>query len=216
MTVDSTRTFYDDNAEEYFIKTYNIDLTHQYERFLNYLIPSGHIMDLGCGSGRDSNYFIQHNYYVDALDSSKKLCELVNKRLGIEPINCRIQDWNPDKKYDGIWACASLLHFNTAEFEMFLERLPSYLNVYGVLFASVKSGIPTGFSDDGRFYQNYSEDSIKNTINKYSALRLKELWFSNDSLERDSFRWMNLIIMNIPPEGGKIHERSLPNNIKRK
>lgn len=189
--------FYESNAEEYFNKTYNANLLYEYKRFLNYVIPSGHIMDLGCGSGRDSQYFLQHNYIVDALDSSKKLCELVNKKLGIKPINSRIQDWKPDKGYDGIWACASLLHLKTDEFETFLTSLPIYLNIHGVLFASVKSGIQTGFSEDGRFFQNYSEDSIKDIINKNQGLTLKELWYSQDSLDRDGFRWMNFIAMRI-------------------
>ena len=139
MLEDSTRRYYEDNAEDYINKTSNADLSRQYQRFLKYLPPSGHIMDLGCGSGRDIHYFLQQNYLVDALDSSRKFCEFVNKKLGIEAINCKIQDWKTDKKYDGVWACASLLHLDAREFNSFLENLPMYLKPNGVLFASVKT-----------------------------------------------------------------------------
>ncbi|NLJ95620.1 MAG: class I SAM-dependent methyltransferase [Clostridiales bacterium] len=197
--MDSTRMFYESNAEEYFNKTYNANMLYEYDRFLNYVAPTGHVMDLGCGSGRDSLFFLQHNYIVDALDSSKKLCELVNKKIGIKPLNCRIQDWKPNIRYDGIWACASLLHLKSDEFETFIRNLQIYLNIHGVLFASVKNGIPTGVCDDGRYYQNYTEASIKNIIDKNPALSLKELWYSQDSFDRDDFRWMNFIVMKVYP-----------------
>ena len=195
MLEDSTRRYYEDNAEDYINKTSNADLSRQYQRFLKYLPPSGHIMDLGCGSGRDIHYFLQQNYLVDALDSSRKFCEFVNKKLGIEAINCKIQDWKTDKKYDGVWACASLLHLDAREFNSFLENLPMYLKPNGVLFASVKNGIKTGLSNDGRFYENYSEDFIRKTVKKIPGLSLQELWFSKDTLERNNFRWMNFIIL---------------------
>ncbi len=197
MLEDSTSRYYEDNALTYIETTSKADLSYEYKLFLKYLPPSSHIMDLGCGSGRDSHYFLEHNYQVDALDSSKKFCQLVREKLAIRTINSRIQDWIPDVRYDGIWACASLLHLDPIDFDKFLQDLPLYLKANGALFASVKNGIQTGMSSDGRFYQNYSEEFIIETIKKYPGLSLQELWFSKDTLGRDDFRWMNFIILRV-------------------
>ena len=55
---DRTIKFYDQYAEEFFKATVNADVSGLYERFLQYIPEEGHILDLGCGSGRDSKNFI--------------------------------------------------------------------------------------------------------------------------------------------------------------
>ena len=63
-----TDRYYNTNAKIYFESTIAADVSPLREKFL-YLIPEGgHILDLGCGSGRDSKAFRDMGYHVSAID----------------------------------------------------------------------------------------------------------------------------------------------------
>jgi 2-polyprenyl-3-methyl-5-hydroxy-6-metoxy-1,4-benzoquinol methylase len=50
--------FYNNNAQPFFDSTKDVDMSHVLSRFIAYLKPGAHILDAGCGSGRDSKTFI--------------------------------------------------------------------------------------------------------------------------------------------------------------
>ena len=50
--------FYQNNADEFFTGTINVDMTNIYQRFTKNIQPNATILDAGCGSGRDSKAFI--------------------------------------------------------------------------------------------------------------------------------------------------------------
>ncbi|MGL4737417.1 MAG: SAM-dependent methyltransferase, partial [Cellulosilyticaceae bacterium] len=52
-----TLDFYNKNAKEYAATTLNGDVAEIREKFLQYVPQGGKILDLGCGSGRDSLAF---------------------------------------------------------------------------------------------------------------------------------------------------------------
>ena len=64
--------YYDDNAESFFESTVNADMSRQYQAFLREVPKEGRILDFGCGTGRDSRYFLQQGYKVTAIDGSQK------------------------------------------------------------------------------------------------------------------------------------------------
>ena len=105
-----TLNFYNQRARQYFFQTINAKMTEQYERFLPLIPKEGCILDLGCGSGRDSYYFKQKGYKIVAVDGSKELAKHASDLLGQPVLNQMFHEINFNNQFDGIWACASLLH----------------------------------------------------------------------------------------------------------
>ena len=69
--------YYDENAVEFANQTVSIDMHDLYELFLNQLPKRStqSVLDVGCGSGRDTKYFAKQGYDVTAIDASAELIE---------------------------------------------------------------------------------------------------------------------------------------------
>ena len=79
MQRDGTLGYYDDHAEEFYKGTVNVAFAAMQERFLEKLEKGAYILDFGCGSGRDTKYFLERGYRVEAADGSERLCELAEE-----------------------------------------------------------------------------------------------------------------------------------------
>jgi mutator protein MutT len=115
-----TAEFYFNNAKAYYDDTFANDVNHVCDRFLSALhMPSKspsqkpllsasagkqHILDLGCGAGRDSKVFIDAGFTVTALEASKELAVLAEEHIGQPVLNMRYQQLQVKNTYDGIWA----------------------------------------------------------------------------------------------------------------
>lgn len=185
--------YYESNAERYAAETFSADMSEQYQRFLPLLKKGGKILDVGSGSGRDACYFQKHGYQVTALEPSKNLCREIQKVFSGEIICSDIQNYQPLELYDGIWACASLLHLQEKEVLQFFERIDRYLDDDGTVYISGKNGIQTGEAKDGRFFLEFSEQLIDKILTVNKQLRLEQLWYTEDASGRRGFRWMNVI-----------------------
>lgn len=193
--MNSTIDYYDRNADEYFARTAMVTFDEIYSRFLKNIPEGGRIMDLGCGSGRDVKWFCDHGYKAYGLDASEELVKKVSNTLGIMISTGLIEDWVTTEPFDGIWCCASLMHLNDNALEQFFGNLTYNLKQGGFLFMSVKSGIQTGFDEQGRYLRNFTEEDVHEIINRHGELEVRELWYTEDKLARNSFRWMNVIII---------------------
>ena len=185
--------YYESNAERYAAETFSADMSEQYQRFLPLLKKGAKILDVGSGSGRDACYFQKHGYQVTALEPSKNLCREIRKVFSGEIVCSEIQNYQPMERYDGIWACASLLHLQEKEVLHFFEKMDLYLNDDGGVYISGKNGIPTGEVEDGRFFLEFSDQLIDKILTVNKQLRLEQLWYTEDASGRRGFRWMNVI-----------------------
>ena len=186
--------YYESNAEHYAAETFSADMSEQYQRFLPLLKKGAKILDVGSGSGRDACYFQKHGYQVTALEPSKNLCKEIRKVFSGEIICSDIQNYRPKERYDGIWACASLIHLQEEEILRFFEKIDLYLNDIGVVYVSGKNGIPTGEVEDGRFFLEFTEQLVEKILTVNEQLKLEQLWYTEDVSGRRGFRWMNVVL----------------------
>lgn len=189
----STIDYYNTHAEEYYQSTVTADLDAARKKFAEYLKPEARIIDVGCGSGRDVVAFRDMGFNAEGIDASEALVRLATEKLGITANVADMSDWIADEAYDGIWCCASLMHLNEEDYERFFSNLKYNLRTGGALYISVKTGIETGTDAAGRYLRNFNEEDIRDLINKAAGLRLSELWYTDDTLSRRDFRWLNVI-----------------------
>ena len=193
--MNKTIEYYNNNANEYFDSTSQVNLEEMYDKFLSYIPVGGSIMDLGCGSGRDVKWFRDHGYDAYGLDASEKLVSIACKKLQI-PIELGIiEERIAEEPVDGIWCCASIMHLEDEGVDQFFSNLKYNLKPGGILFMSVKSGIETGTDRYGRYLRNFKESDIHELLARHQELELRELWYTEDKLTRDSFRWLNALIL---------------------
>lgn len=192
--INTTIEFYNRNALQYFENTVGVDMSAICERFLQYIVSGGRIIDIGAGSGRDIKYFKDRGYSVEGIDASDEMCRLASEYTGVEVKCKRIQDWKPQNVYDGIWANASLLHLNCDEIKEFICRASDYLVPNGVLYISLKNGARTGLDRDGRFFTDMSEEEVQQIVAKSTAFFVVENWETMDGMSRNEFRWLNFIL----------------------
>lgn len=81
--MNSTLSYYNTNASSFSEGTINVDFSATQDKFLGYLTPGSKLLDFGCGSGRDTKYFLAQGFAVDATDGSEELCKLASEFTGI-------------------------------------------------------------------------------------------------------------------------------------
>ena len=148
-----TIDYYNSQTNQFIQSTLHVDMETLYQPFLESLPSKAYILDLGCGSGRDTLAFKTKGYQVDALDYSE---ELVKKAIILTGIKVKYQsfyDLNEVEHYDGIWACASLLHCDRGALPDVLKRIYRALHINGVCYMSFKYG-NTDREKDGRKFDD--------------------------------------------------------------
>lgn len=192
-----TIEYYNTHADRYSEVTRNADMSDIYKRFEEHLKPGSRILDLGCGSGRDSKYFLDKGYKVVSLDASEAMCRKTQELTGKAAVHMRIEDMNYENEFDAVWACASLLHVAKSDMHKILEKAMKALRVGGVLYASWKYGKSERTRDDGRTFANYTEARVCDMVALVSGASLEDVWTSQDvRLDRigQGHLWVNVLV----------------------
>ena len=189
----ATLAYYERCAEEYVAQTRHADMRALHEAFLARVAPGGRILDLGCGSGRDSKAFLARGYEVVAVDGAPALCARAAAYLGQEVVCARFEDYEPDGTFDGIWACASLLHLTALEIVQVLRRLAPHLSREGCFYASFKYGSFSG-ERNGRYFTDLTEDGLRALLAQVPELHLAATSLTQDTRHR-SQPWLNAYLV---------------------
>lgn len=192
--------YYNKYANIYFESTVELDMGETLERFVGMLPEAGEILDLGCGSGRDSLEFIERGFDVTAVDGSSELCSLASIHIGQDVLHMQFDELDFQEVFDGIWACASLLHTSPEELEVVLGKVIDGLKPGGILYMSFKHGEFTGFRN-GRYFNNYKTKAMKEVISKFSDIDLVDLWKTSDIRnEKQNEEWLNVLVRKVREE----------------
>ena len=190
----NTLDYYNKNSEEYFNSTLSVDMTNTYKAFLKLVPKGGKILDLGCGSGRDSMNFMKLGYEVTAVDGSKELAKKASALLGNEVIVSTFEELELKEKFHGIWACASLLHIKREDLKTVLNNLYNNLEDNGVFYMSFKYGEKEYVDDKNRYFNCFTDESIIGFINENTKFNILGLYITEDKLGRvNEVKWVNLI-----------------------
>lgn len=187
-----TIDYYNKHAEEFTASTFEVDMESLYQPFLVELPEGARILDVGCGPGRDTLAFKNKGYQVDAIDYSE---ELVKKATQLTGIPVRLQSFyeiDADQAYDGIWACASLLHCERTRLKEVIGKLLSALKPNGMLYMSFKYGNGDR-QKDGRQFTDLDEVQAKALLGQFDRVQQIQQWITIDQRPERQEKWLNLI-----------------------
>ena len=192
-----TLEYYNRNAINFVHGTVDVDFREMQDEFLSRVKPAGIILDLGCGSGRDSKYFLNQGYEVVAVDGSEEICKIASEYTGLCVIHSTFQHYRPDKKFDGIWACASLLHLSFDEVVEVMNRLSLCLNKGGCFYVSFKYG---EFSDmrHGRYFTDMTKETFAQLLANVEGLKIELQKITSDvRADRVDEKWLNIYMKKV-------------------
>lgn len=197
MKYNNTLDYYDNYADEFYKNTVNVEFATTQEHFLAKLKNGSNILDFGCGSGRDTRFFLEEGYSVEAVDGSKELCKLACKYTGIEVKNMLFEELSEVEKYDGIWACSSILHLPLGELADVMKKMAIALKEDGIIYTSFKYGNFEG-ERNGRYFTDMTEEKFAKFLSEIDSLDIEEQWITSDVRPgRGEERWLNLILRKI-------------------
>ena len=189
-----TLEYYNDNAASFVGDTVNAKMNSIQEEFLQYVKEGGRILDLGCGSGRDSKLLLDRGYEVVAIDGSRELCKVAADYTGIDVVNTTFQDYQTDLQFDGIWACASLLHVPINELQLIIHKYVGMLCEGGVFYMSFKYGEFEG-DRNGRFFTDMTEKRLHEIIDQIpGAVIISENVTGDSRPGRSDEKWLNAYV----------------------
>lgn len=192
--MNNTLNYYNQNANQFVQSTFSVDFKQTQDRFLTKLSADAYILDFGCGSGRDTKYFMKKGYRVDAIDGSEEICKIASEYTGIHIKQMLFEELCDVDKYDGIWACSSILHLPKDTLLTVLKKMAVALKDSGVVYASFKYGDFEG-ERNGRYFTDFTIDIFKEFLREIPELQIEEYWITGDVRPgRGEEKWLNLIL----------------------
>lgn len=192
-----TLSYYNTNTASFVESTQSVQMTEAWSRFTSKLSDSSKILDFGCGSGRDTKYFLEHGYQVEAIDGSEELCKVASAYTGITVKKQLFTELSEVQKYDAIWACSSILHASSDELVIIMRKIWTALKDNGVFYTSFKYGTFEG-ERNGRYFTDMTEGSLSALLTKVTGFNIEEQWITSDVRPgREEEKWLNVILKKI-------------------
>ena len=198
--MDVTLNYYESEYGTFISETIEADTKDLRNRFLKNVPDGGTILDLGCGSGRDTKAFLDAGCRVSAIDGSAGICREASVFTGIDVRCLDFFDIPDNESYDGIWACASVLHVEKNRIPDLIRKLYKNLNRNGVLYLSFKYGEHNGIRD-GRHFTDLNETEFRKLMEEVYCedigrddFQIIDEWQSEDVRRGKNVQWLNEIL----------------------
>ena len=189
--------YYEKNAEAFAASTLNLDVSKLYAEFEKYLKPKSRIMDLGCGCGRDSRYFVGKGYDVIAVDPSSEMCKITKDIAGVATYTMKAEDLSFENDFDAVWACASLLHVERENQIAVLHKICRALRKDGIVYISWKYGTQDRH-EKGRSYTDFDEKELNYILMETPNMMIIKSWLTTDVRpDRTDQRWLNVLLRKV-------------------
>ena len=174
MNENKTLEYYNKNADNFAKTTINVDFYETQNRFSTLLPEHRYILDFGCGS--------------------EEMCYIASNYTGIQVRRMLFEELDENKKYDGIWACSSILHLPKNELKAVFMKMFKALKEDGIIYTSFKYGDFEG-ERNGRYFTDFTEKTFEEFVEEIDNLQLKEEWITGDVRPgRGEEKWLNVIL----------------------
>ncbi len=195
--------YYEENADAFFSATVAVDMSSLHAQFAKQLPEGGHILDAGCGSGRDALAFSKLSFRVTAFDASPSLAQLASQHLGQAVSVRKFAEIDEVACYDGIWACASLLHLPLSQVPDAIRRLWTALKPGGCCYFSFKHGQGER-QHNGRHFTDANEQTVVAWLSALPDLAAQEIWITQDQRPDRSEEWINVLAVKAHAPSDKL------------
>ena len=194
MDINKTLTYYNTNAHRFTSDTLDVEFSTIQDSFLAQLPAGSLILDFGCGSGRDSRYFLQKGYRGEACDGSEEMVKAATRNAGIPVKKMLFSELNEENRYDGLFACASILHVPSKELPDILTRMKRAVKPGGILYVSFKYGTFEGIRN-GRYFTDLTEESLHAILDRVGGLEIIRTGITGDARPgREDEKWLNVLL----------------------
>ena len=188
--------YYERYAASYYENTVNLNMEEALGRFLALLPENAEVLDLGCGTGRDTVYLEDAGCYVTPMDGSEQMCRLAEIYTDKEVLHMTFEEMEFEEVFDGIWACASLLHVEGKDMDRIMKKVVNALKPDGVLYMSFKYGDAEEIRNQ-RLFHDYTEETAYDMVMRQDGVRIVEMWQSDDVRGIET-KWLNLLVKKDP------------------
>ena len=188
--------YYNRYAVPYYEETVDASMEEVMKPFVELLSEeseNAEVLDLGCGSGRDTLLLEEYGFYVTPMDGSEEMCKLAEVNTDKEVLQMTYDEMEFDDVFDGIWACASLIHLTEDEIRKVMKKLVQALKENGVLYFFVLLGDRDGIYH-GRYFHDYNRRELQSLMEEYPELEVVDIWTTQDvRSEKSDKLWLNVL-----------------------
>lgn len=188
-----TLDYYNQNAKEFVAGTVTVDFNEIQDRFIEKL-SGKNVLDFGCGSGRDTKYFLQAGLHVTAIDGSEEMCRCASEYTGIKVQHMLFQELSERIPMMASGLCASILHLSKEELHQVILKMADALRMGGIIYTSFKYGDFEG-ERNGRYFTDFTIESFTEFIRNITGIQIEDYWITGDARPgRGEQKWLNLIL----------------------
>mgnify|MGYP005850300849 CR=1 FL=1 len=192
--------FYETNSDAFISTTRNLDMSEMRRPFLAALPMTGsgpaRILDAGSGSGRDALAFRLSGHDVSAFDASPAMVAATRAHAGVPARQMRFEEFGWEHPFEGIWACASLLHVAQADLPQVIDRLAAHLVHGGTLYMSFKHGTGERVTD-GRRFTDMTAEHLASLLDGCNAFSQTDIRQGPDTRPNNPEIWVNALTKRI-------------------
>lgn len=209
---ESTLEYYEKNAQSFIDNTFDVEVSEMMNGFIKLLPLNGSILDVGCGSGRDTLAFLNKGFKVTAFDASPVLAKLSSEKINYPIIVRTIEEMDWNDQFDGVWAMASLLHLKKEDLIGGIKNCVKALKIQnaGIFFATFKIGQEESYDDKGRFFSYYQQEELHELLQKTNYFDKIMFTQSEDKLGRNQLQWLTVTAYKKP--GLNLENEGIDNN----